>query len=161
VAFFGLQAVIPACFAIVPVVVFLIGVDSLAGAARKLTDGTLVLIAFTMLISLSQDLRPAVKPYHREYAAKLELVLRIAAIVILAVYTLFQSTSMIIIFKESNCIDATEKCMKLAYETISPHRSVRRLDLLLSAFSFICFMCASALSLRVLYVLRPYLTDRN
>jgi hypothetical protein len=171
VAFFGLQAIIPAFFAIVPLIVFAIGFESPAIAARKLTDGTLVLISFTMLISLSQDLSSAVKPYHREYASKLELLLRIAAIVILAVYTLFQSTSMLVIFKETNsvlsifqntsCRELIEPCKKIAFDALDPHRSVHPLDLGLSVFSFVCFFFASVLALRILYVLRPYFIERN
>jgi hypothetical protein len=145
-------------------IVFVIGFENLAGAARKLTDGTLVLIAFTMLISLSQDLRPAVKPYHREYAVKLELLLRIAAIVILAVYTLFQSTSMLVIFKESSCgpgTQASPECAKHVLETLNPHRSPNILDIALSVFSLICFTGASILSWRVLRVMRPHFVDRG
>jgi hypothetical protein len=155
VAFYGLQAIIPAMFAIVPVFLFAIVFGDLTVAARKLTDGTLVLISFTMLISLSQDLTPAVKPHQRNDVAKLELLLRIAAIVILAVYTLFQATSMLFLYEESTCaIPATATC-----SVLKGARPV--LDKPMSFFSLYCFVLASLLALWVLRTLRPHFTDRN
>jgi hypothetical protein len=181
VAFFGLQGIIPAVFAIVPAALFIIGFGSAAGAVRKFADGTLVLISFTMLISLSQDLRPAVKPYHRDFVGRLELLLRIAAIVILGVYTLFQSTSMLVLAKESSCAvpylsagstagkqeppeaseTLIEKCKERVLDLLSPTRPVPLLDIALSIFSGLCFIFASILSLRILSMLRPHFTDRS
>jgi len=60
-------------------------------ALTRLADGTLVLIAFTMLISLSQDLKEAVRPNARQLVERLELLLRTTALIMIGVFTFYQA----------------------------------------------------------------------
>jgi predicted Co/Zn/Cd cation transporter (cation efflux family) len=94
ISFFSLQAIIPTIFALLPIGLTLaIEEDGASSAVTRVADGTIILIAFTMLISLSQDLKESVRPNIHAQVEKLELLLRVGAILMIAVYTFYQSVA--------------------------------------------------------------------
>jgi predicted Co/Zn/Cd cation transporter (cation efflux family) len=94
ISFFSLQAIIPTIFALLPIGLTLaIAQDGASAAVTRISDGTIILVAFTMLISLSQDLKESVRPNIHAQVEKLELLLRVGAILMIAVYTFYQSVA--------------------------------------------------------------------
>ncbi len=92
IGFFSFQGLIPTIFALLPVGLTLaISKEPVPDALARIADGTLVLISFTMLISLSQDLKDSVRPNIHAQVERLELFLRVGAIMMIAVYTFFQA----------------------------------------------------------------------
>ena len=142
IAFFGFQAVIPACFALIPAVVYVLSLRDGLSALHRLADGTLILISFTMLISLSQDLQQAVRPYHRRFVAKIELMLRVFAICILAAYAVAQSAA-------------------IQVESIASKPQSALINSLLVGLSVYSFIISIILVRSVLSTLRPHFVDRE
>lgn len=94
ISFFSLQAIIPSIFALLPIGLTLaIEERGTSLAVARIADGTIILIAFTMLISLSQDLKESVRPNIHAQVEKLELLLRVGAILMIAVYAFYQSVA--------------------------------------------------------------------
>lgn len=163
IAFFGLQAAIPLAFAVLPSLIFLLAFRDVPHSVEKLTDGTLVLIAFTMLISLSQDLQQSVRPYQRASVAKIELLLRVAALVILGVYMLMQSVAMVLVGKNyegyyGELLPIVGK-ETFGYSVDQWIKGDRDIDISLLVIAATCLILSIILCARVLLVLRDHFDD--
>lgn len=103
ISFFALQGIIPTVFALLPIGLTLAtDEDAVPTAVARIADGTIILIAFMMLISLSQDLRESVRPNIHAQVEKLELLLRVGAILMIAVYTFYQSVAVTDVVEGAN-----------------------------------------------------------
>ena len=136
IAFFSLQALIPTIFALLPVGLTLAtNLDPAYAALNRVADGTLILISFTMLISLSQDLKESVRPNIHAQVEKLELLLRVGAIMMMAVYTFFQSIA-------------------IPVSAVDPEKHL--LNIWLSSFAFLMLFFSTYACYITLKVLRPH-----
>jgi hypothetical protein len=162
ISFFGLQAILPALFAILPSAVFLIAFADLAKGVARLADGTLVLIAFTMLISLSQDLTQAVRPNNRQHVARLEVVLRVSAIGILATYMFLQTITTVIDLRQSPqpyVPDPTRGTNSFYYSIDAWWGGDGPVQLACALMAILCLVVSTLLTARIHKVLRPHFVD--